>query len=391
MTQATGINDTDSIVGWGYMDGVGHAQAFKMYPKPTNDSCANAIVMVEGSTHFTNQGANTDGDVPYNAPCTALQHHSDIWYEYTPTCPGAVTFDVCDSNFEANLIIYEDDGTCPPSYDQIVDCTDRGENCASDGSQLTVSLQAGTTYLVRIGGGYWVGDTGEGVLSISIDAGPENDDYQDRLPISDGSTDYTTLCAETDGPVHPDCSFDGVTGNDIWYTYTANCTGQLTVSTCDTVNYDSDLVIYSDTGGSIPTDADMLACNDDFPGCAGYSSQLEVAVTGGEIYSVRVGGWKKATPGQAASRSSVSAAPHVPGTWTATSSWTSRISSCSSRSSGLLALTATVTAMVTSTTCSSCSRSTGPAAEQRADPHVSMRPCRPAWGWQALRGSNWTT
>ena len=44
--------------------------------------------------------------------------------------------------------------------------------------------------------------------------------------------------------MHKECAFDGQTYHDIWYTFTAGATGTLVVSTCNLVDYDSDLAVY---------------------------------------------------------------------------------------------------------------------------------------------------
>jgi hypothetical protein len=125
---------------------------------------------------------------------------------------------------------------------------------------------------------------------------PENDDCMDALAIGLGDYPFSTLYATTDGEAHPECEESGdggVTGNDIWYGYQCYQDGILTVSTCDQADYDTDLVVYRGFCGS----TDLVACNDDGEGCSDYSSYLEVPVTNGEIYMIRVGGWKEGHTG----------------------------------------------------------------------------------------------
>ncbi len=124
------------------------------------------------------------------------------------------------------------------------------------------------------------------------------DDCANAAPISDGVHQYSTVGATTDGPAHPGtCTTSddgGQTYQDIWYEYTAECSGTLTISTCDTVNYDSDLVIYDNTDcGNLS----FLACNDDATGCAGFSSILTAPVVAGSSYLIRVGGWNNGDQG----------------------------------------------------------------------------------------------
>ena len=109
-----------------------------------------------------------------------------------------------------------------------------------------------------------------------------------RVPIADGLHAFSTLGATTDGPVEVACQFDGQTYNDTWFIYEATCTGNLEVSTCNTVDYDTDLVVYDGTDCNNLT---TLGCNDDTAGCAGFTSMVTVPVVGGNSYLIRVGGF----------------------------------------------------------------------------------------------------
>ncbi len=129
--------------------------------------------------------------------------------------------------------------------------------------------------------------------------GPGNDDCAGRIDIFDGDTEYDTNGASTDGPQHgPDgpCEFDGQTYHDIWYNFDATCTGDLTVSTCNQADYDTDLVVYD---GCDCNNLLLLGCNDDGAGCAGFSSHLVVPVTEGNCYKIRVGGLNEGDQGTA--------------------------------------------------------------------------------------------
>lgn len=81
---------------------------------------------------------------------------------------------------------------------------------------------------------------------------------------------------------------------DIWYNYQATCSGVLTVSTCNQADYDSDLAVYAGTDcGSL----ELVACNDDGAGCAGFSSIVSFPVCAGSVYKIRVGGWQAGDQG----------------------------------------------------------------------------------------------
>jgi|GEM_PF-4877043 len=125
-------------------------------------------------------------------------------------------------------------------------------------------------------------------------AQPVNDDCPNAIPIYDGDTSFSTIDATTDGPAHPECQFDGQTYHDIWYVYNASCNGLLKVSTCNQADYDTDLVVYD---GDDCDNLILLGCNDDMTGCSGYTSEIMVAVTAGQNYLIRVGGYSDGSVG----------------------------------------------------------------------------------------------
>ncbi len=134
-----------------------------------------------------------------------------------------------------------------------------------------------------------------------------NDDCTSALSLSDGVTAFDTSTATTDGPDYagsPDCgpSGDDNVHNDIWYDYTASCTGDLTVTTCEqlggSANYDTRLAIHNGCGETPTCPAGAaIACNDDDPinacgtGGGGFKSTLTVPVQQGNCYKIRVGGF----------------------------------------------------------------------------------------------------
>jgi len=110
-----------------------------------------------------------------------------------------------------------------------------------------------------------------------------NDACVDALLVSDGEVGYSNIDADSD-------LLDGSCEayNDIWFRYVATCTGILTLSTCNLVDYDSYLGCFP---GWNCSDLVAIGCNDDSEDCSNYSSYLQVQVTAGEPYLIQVGGW----------------------------------------------------------------------------------------------------
>jgi hypothetical protein len=124
--------------------------------------------------------------------------------------------------------------------------------------------------------------------------GPANDECVDAIAIFDGDTPFSTEGATDSGPDLPGSCDEGFglsLVQDIWYMYTATCNGTLTVSTCDQADYDTRLAAYLDCSGT------FVACNDDGPGCSGFTSVMEFTVTTGTTYLIRVGGFGGAGSG----------------------------------------------------------------------------------------------
>ena len=115
--------------------------------------------------------------------------------------------------------------------------------------------------------------------------GQSNDECQYAEPVGE----VTELAFDT-----TDAKFDGpgicMTSPNIWYCYTASCTGEATVSLCGS-SYDTMLAVYN--GGDCecyPTQNDLIGCNDDF---CHLQSQLTFNVVAGNQYLIEVGGYRQ--------------------------------------------------------------------------------------------------
>lgn len=123
---------------------------------------------------------------------------------------------------------------------------------------------------------------------------PANDDCGASINVTPGNHDFTTIAATTDGPDQPGSDCDAFSesniNQDVWYTYTASCDGNASVSTCNTADFDTRIAIYN--AGTCPVGAEgLIACNDDGDGCTGFTSIVEWAVASGETYLIRIGGY----------------------------------------------------------------------------------------------------
>ena len=118
---------------------------------------------------------------------------------------------------------------------------------------------------------------------------PVNDECKGALALSDGSNDFTTIdasdsgwdvpltCSDTNGPA---------LGTDVWYTYTATCTGFATISTCGTSDFDDRFVVYAEASGCANSSSTVYACSDD---TCGTSSSVEFLALEGQQFQIRIG------------------------------------------------------------------------------------------------------
>jgi len=133
---------------------------------PANDFCAEALLIGEGLTPFTNLGAQTDG--PAHAVCFAFgddQVPSDVWYDYLATCTGVLTVSTCGlADYDTKLAVYAGNA-CPVDDERLLGCEEDTTGCPGYTSIVTVPVIAGEWYKIRVGG--WLGAQGSGMLSVS--------------------------------------------------------------------------------------------------------------------------------------------------------------------------------------------------------------------------------
>ncbi|MCH8343247.1 MAG: hypothetical protein IH983_04595 [Planctomycetes bacterium] len=128
---------------------------------------------------------------------------------------------------------------------------------------------------------------------------PVNNCCSARVPIFNGKTAFDNTGATLDGLV---CE-TSMTG-DVWWNYTADFTGNLTVDTCQdgppATLTDTILTVYNGcdclTLGCLPG-GNELASNDDTVGCgvSAFGSSVTVPVVLGNCYKIQVGGFSGQT------------------------------------------------------------------------------------------------
>ena len=134
------------------------------------------------------------------------------------------------------------------------------------------------------------------VFKIIPDAGevdcdyepPVNDECSAAIEMVAGANDFTTIDANDSGFGVPlSCSTTNGPSllSDTWYSYTATCTGYVTMSTCGTSDYDDRFAVY---GTSCPdgSSSAQVSCSDD---TCGTSSSVEILAIEGTQLFIRMG------------------------------------------------------------------------------------------------------
>jgi hypothetical protein len=237
-----------------------------------------------------------------------------------PACPGDGACDVgngspgCDDETCCNCVCGLDPFCCDVEWDDI--CADEalaepacdfstppacgepgtGSCCVDNGSPFCDDLEcceavcAVDHFCCDVA---WDGICADQAVDLCpgcTGGGPPNDSCDNAIKIFDGETPFSTIGATTSAgfELPPECDegfgLDFV--DDIWFLYSPTCSGTLTISTCDAADYDTRLAAYSDCLPDF-----FLGCNDDGPGCSGFTSILEIPVGAAQPVFIRVGGF----------------------------------------------------------------------------------------------------
>jgi len=246
---------------------------------PTNDICDEATPVDD----VTNLPFNTTG-ARFGGRGLCMRG-PNIWYCYRAPCTGDVTVSLAGSSYDTMLAVYNG-CECFPTSDNLIACND--DSHSSFQSEVTFVAVAGNQYLIEVGG-YGLAQ-GRGVITIKCEGQPGPPPSKDDCPNARSIGDVTDLSFDTSGAV-----FDGpglcMISPNIWYCYTASCTGDATVSLAGS-SFDTMLAIYNGCE-CYPASGDMIECNDDAN--MGYQSEITFAAIAGNQYLIEIGGYGSET------------------------------------------------------------------------------------------------
>jgi hypothetical protein len=164
-------------------------------------------------------------------------------------------------------------------------CPEPGACCADDGSCTFVTEDdcAGT----------YQGD-GIDCEDVNCPVAGAGDECATAFIASYGANPFETNTATPSSP-EPDesqCSgtyLDWAGSQDVWFLFMPSESGEAHFTTCDSSSYDTSMVIYEESCDN------QVACNGDASGdtgCQTYYSAIDMDVTAGNTYYIRIGGWQ---------------------------------------------------------------------------------------------------
>ncbi|MEC9476320.1 MAG: hypothetical protein VX764_04705 [Planctomycetota bacterium] len=262
------------------------------------DECDDPIPAVLGFNPFDTTDCTNSTD-PYDdtqCPNTFLGNmNQDIWFTYTADECGVLRVSTCGfASFDTDLVGYYA-FSCTDKYQ--IACNGDGPNCPDFTSEMEFPVSAGNKYLIRLGG-FDDGAFGNGELFLDLaPATTLGDECVDAIPASLGFNWVDTTCATTSADAFNEdqCpgTFLGAVANDVWYVYTPDADGSINVRTCNTVDFDSSIVVYTGACDGLI----QIGCNGDGVDsagndCLGFTSAAEdIPIINGDTIFIRVGGY----------------------------------------------------------------------------------------------------
>ncbi|HYC77503.1 MAG TPA: hypothetical protein VEI02_07735 [Planctomycetota bacterium] len=260
-------------------------------PAGPGDDCTVAVPMtVPGVTPYNSAGFTTPGPQAF---CSAIggPDNFDFWMSFTAStngvavasnCPGSVAAPGGSGSPTDTYLAAWDGAACPPTVQ--LACADGSPQCGVAQSEISFPIVAGNTYYVQVGTWGFSSANSGGVSIVEIPA-PSNDDCVNAIPLAYGlNAGLTNLGATTSSPTGS-C---GAMGNDVWYSFTPTCAGNLVLETCGS-GFDTVVAVFDACGGN------EVGCNDD-SGASGpcqftLQSFLSIPVTAFNTYYIAVGGF----------------------------------------------------------------------------------------------------
>lgn len=137
-------------------DSQGRRSSLRALTAPANDACASAAVIGDGTVSGSTVGATTDG----SSGCGTSGSSPDIWFRYTASGDGPVTFDTYGSTYDTVLSLHT---ACPGGGGELeLACSDDAGGTVQ--SEVTRDVAVGEEVWVRVSG--FAGSAGNFDLTV---------------------------------------------------------------------------------------------------------------------------------------------------------------------------------------------------------------------------------
>ena len=210
------LNGNPSTTPWNLYDSVQAQLSF--LPNPPNDNFSNRSVLTGLTNHV--QAINLAATGEPNEPSANGTPTNTVWYTWTAPSGGFVNFTLrTDYASEYRLTLFTNNGT------GVSTVAASAQLSSQFPSVLSTKVHAGTTYDIQVSG-----LTTLGIFELRWDlvVGPSNDDFADRIVLSNSVPSYSTLSNAT---LEPNEQYTG-SSKTIWYSWTpsSNCQAMVTVT-----------------------------------------------------------------------------------------------------------------------------------------------------------------
>ncbi|MDP7008281.1 MAG: choice-of-anchor B family protein [Phycisphaerales bacterium] len=189
------------------------------------------------------------------------------------------------------------DGSCCVDVSDLLAIVDVwGSECIVTGACCTgdaTCSELSSNDCDEVGGSYF----GDESTCASTNCPGAGDECENAMVAAVGANSFETTSATPSSPEPDDSMCSGTYMNwsnsqDIWFSWVAEFSGNAHFTTCDSSSYDTSMAIYAGDCGS------QVACNGDASGesgCQSYYSAVDLSVTEGQTYYIRIGGWEGAS------------------------------------------------------------------------------------------------
>jgi hypothetical protein len=273
-------------------DGEEGELSLSLSPPPANDDFADAQVL-SATPGFVPAGSTTFATSEPGEPDHAGDSggHS-VWYSWMPSQGETVAITACGfipSGADPVVAVYT--GNAVDALTPIGADDGGSAECGSHGSEVELSVAAGTTYMIAIDAKRGAG----GLFSLSRIARPVNDDLSSAQSLSSGLVPVsgsTRFASKQLG--EPDHAGDPG-GHSVWYSWTATENGPVDIAACGrSGGIDTLLAVYT---GSAVNALTPVVSNDDALGGVAPSvscqtpkgpSEVQLDAVAGTTYAIAV-------------------------------------------------------------------------------------------------------